>query len=336
MIKHRLFLKFSMITLIVIGAFTVSACCPAAGVRSNEHEYGIYYELSEDGENYIVSEVGYKETQVVIPETHAGKPVTEIAEDAFVHNIRVRSRSCFADYDYLYVALESLTIPQSVKRMGAYNFSRTDGSTLKKLIYNGTLQDWLKIDMFGSLFSAETELYIDGELIEEAVIPEETTVISANAFSGYKKLKSVVFHEKVALIEDSAFSGCDALKEVSFTAPNVTVGFNAFAYSGIENVTFASGNAVLNSCVFYECKKLKTVEWNGAYIAVIPERSFAYCTKLESFIVPASVEVIRDDAFYEDTNLKTVYNLSKLGIVKGSKDFGGVALYADSVNSSLY
>ena len=99
--KKKLFLKLLIIVVGISSTFLLSSCFPAIGLvscgrnckescKSNDdfidgNEYGIYYTLSADGDSYFVSEVGYKEYNVKIPESYNGKPVTGIMSGAFTH-----------------------------------------------------------------------------------------------------------------------------------------------------------------------------------------------------------------------------------------------------------
>ena len=110
--------------------------------------------------------------------------------------------------------LTSVTIPNSVTSIGSSAFS--DCSGLKE-VHISDLATWCKIS-FGSynanpLYYAH-DLYLNGLLITDLVIPNSVTSIGSYAFSGCSGLTSVTIPNSVTSIGESAFYGCSGLKEV--------------------------------------------------------------------------------------------------------------------------
>lgn len=359
--KKSLIIKFLVIVAVISSAFVLSSCFTTIGLVSckkscqescksstedniSGHEYGVYYELSADGESYLVSEVGYSETSVIIPESYEGKPVTGIKSGAFSH--AVYGSGCSGTYTFG-MTLSSLTLPSTIKTVESGAFTSDDGyyvtvdlhyglgARCGKLIYKGTLEDWFGMDFGSSAFSYDTELYINGAKVTDLVIPETVTKINKYAFAYYGGLKSVTLHEKITVIEDGAFFNCQGLEEISFPCTDVSVGNSAFAEcEQLKKVTFTGAKAVLEDGVFSGCVNLKEVEWNAVNITVIPSYAFSACIGLTSFVIPASVEVIKPDAFNGCYGLLEVYNLSKLNVVAGATTHGGVAKYAGVVHTA--
>lgn len=353
--KKSLIIKFLVIVAVISGAFVLSSCfttiglvsckrscqesCNSSEIAVSGHEYGIYYTLDDSSEFYWVSEVGYKETEVKIPETYEGYPVMGIKHRAFEHYRQ--TGSCGGGY-YFGMHLSSLTLPKTIKVIDIGVFGggldhnyHTEVATCDKLIYEGTIGDWCDIEFRSNPFYDGTKLYIDGELLTDLVIPEEVTKINKYAFAYYGGLKSVTLHEKIAMIEEGAFLNCTGLEEISFPCKNLTVGGAAFAdCEQLKKVTFTGENLVLEDGVFYSCESLEEVEWNAVNIAVIPEAAFSYCYGLKSFVIPASVAEIDFNAFKGCYNLVEIYNLSKLNVVAGSTTHGGVAQYAGIVHTA--
>lgn len=353
--KKSLIIKFLVLVAVISSAFVLSSCfttiglvsckrscqesCNSSEIAVSGHEYGIYYTLDDSGEFYWVSEVGYKETEVKIPETYEGYPVMGIKHRAFEHYRQ--TGSCGGGY-YFGMHLSSLTLPKTIKVIDIGVFGggldhnyHTEVATCDKLIYEGTIGDWCDIEFRSNPFYDGTKLYIDGELLTDLVIPETVTKINKYAFAYYGGLKSVTLHEKIAMIEEGAFLNCTGLEEISFPCKNLTVGGAAFAdCEQLKKVTFMGENLVLEDGVFYSCESLEEVEWNAVNIAVIPEAAFSYCNGLKSFVIPASVAEIDFNAFKGCYNLVEVYNLSKLNIVAGSTTHGGVAQYAGIVHTA--
>ncbi|MDE7082374.1 MAG: leucine-rich repeat domain-containing protein [Clostridia bacterium] len=355
--KKSLFLKLTIIVLVISSAFILSSCFTATlsiascqkncqeSCRNNSdnydgNEYGIYYTLSDDGQSYFVSEVGYKETSVIIPETYEGKPVTGIRRGAFTH---IEFGVGCAGPRYFGNNFTSLTLPKTLKTVedGVFGYGISeygyynDCGRCDAIYFEGTLEDWFSIKFGSSPFSNETELYIGGKKVTDVEIPESITSIGENVFACYGWLKSVTFHEKVALINEYAFYGCDKLEELIFPCADLTVERAAFKNcSGIETITFTGEKLVLGYEAFAYCARLKEVNWNTVSITTIPQFAFCECSGLETFVIPSSVEVIRDGAFAGCYNLVEIYNLSKLNVVAGASTHGGVAYFAGAVHTS--
>lgn len=363
--KKKLFLKLLIIVVGISAVFLLSSCftatiglvsckknCQESCAADSEgyysgNEYGIYYDLSDDGEGYYVSEVGYMETRVVIPETYEGKPVVGIKSGAFTHYYNYGGiRACGPSGYYVGLKFSSLTLPKTIKviERGVFQGSDygyyPDGGKCTDLYFGGTLEDWFGIEFGSSPFSddnsyGETALYIDGKMVTSVVVPENVTKICENAFAHYSRLKSITFHENVAIIERFAFYNCNKLSELNFPCTDLTVCEFAFGNCAkLEEITFAGEKLVLEPKVFGNCTALAEVNWNSVNITTIPQYAFSECTGLETFVIPSTVEVIRDGAFGGCYNLVEIYNLSKLNVVAGSAAHGGVAYYAGAVHTS--
>ena len=355
--KKQLFLKLLIIVFGGVAVFLLSSCfttmyvwsCKKSCVEScnsnsddniSGHEYGIYYTLDNDGEFYWVTEVGYKETEVKIPETYEGLPVMGIKQRAFEH-YRYGS-GCGGGYDFG-MHLSSLTLPKTIKVIDIGVFGggidhnyHTEVATCDKLIFEGTIEDWCDIEFRSNPFYGGTKFYIDGELLTDLVIPESVTKINANAFAYYDGLQSVTLHEDITEIGDEAFISCSNIKTITFPCKDLTILQAAFfRCNQLEEVIFTGENlALVDDSIFAWCSALKEVEWNTVRITEIPEYTFTDCYSLGSFVIPASVESIGRNAFEGCYNISEVYNFSGLEVVAGSTSHGGVAYYAGVVHTA--
>lgn len=68
-----------------------------------------------------------------------------------------------------------------------------------------------------SPFYYATELYLNGKLVTDLVVPNNVTHIGAHTFEGYEKLKSVVLHNGIHTIHKSAFLNCTNLTDIKFS-----------------------------------------------------------------------------------------------------------------------
>ena len=103
--------------------------------------------------------------------------------------------------------LTSITIPDSVTSIGDYAFSGCSGLT--SVYYTGDVASWCGIS-FGNTYANPLyyagNLYIDGALVKDLVIPDSVTSIGRYAFSDCSGLTSVTIGKGVTSIGRYAFS----------------------------------------------------------------------------------------------------------------------------------
>jgi len=116
----------------------------------------------------------------------------------------------YAFHRYKY--LESLTLADSVKSVGAFAFAEC---TNLKTVHISDLENWCGYDfpnVYDNPLYYASELYLDGKLLEELVIPETVTSIKNAQFCGLDCLKSVTLHDGVKTVENYAFDECENLR----------------------------------------------------------------------------------------------------------------------------
>ena len=170
-----------------------------------EASKGLEYTENDDG-TYTVSGIGTcTDTDLIIPSKHNGEAVTEIGAFAFFYG----------------TSLTSVTISDSVISIG--NDAFYDCYSLTGVNYLGSAEDWCNIE-FGNYYSNPfyyvKNLYINGELVTELVIPDTVTEIKNYAFYGFDSLTSVTIGNNVTSIGDEAFCNCTSLTSVTFANPN--------------------------------------------------------------------------------------------------------------------
>ncbi len=254
------------------GTYDMEDCAPADCVCGREYsglaqqeDAGIEFTLS-NGEYAVTGYTGAS-SNVDIPSTYKGIPVTSIGDEAFAYNH----------------VITSITIPDSVVSIGDYVFFECEN--LKEVgLGNG-------VTSIGEMAFS----YCYG--IQSICIPDSTIHIAENAFD-YTWLINVTMPtiaincipkeglETVIItsgekINDSAFAGCQSLVSVSIGDNVKYIGESAFASCVyLSNVTFGSGLEHIGDFAFFNC-----------------------CNGLKSITIPNSVTIIGRYAFEDCPNL---------------------------------
>ena len=152
-------------------------------------------------------------TSITIPDS-----VTTIWDEAF--------NSC--------LSLTSIIIPNSVTRIRINAFIYC---TRLSMVYITDLDAWcnMVIDSTASNpLSNNADLYLNGVLLTDLVIPSSITSIRYRAFSRCTSLTSVTIHGDVTSIADGAFLRCENLTKIIIhaTTPPTLETSNVFNYTG--------------------------------------------------------------------------------------------------------
>ena len=246
------------------------------------------------------------------------------------------------------VALEALVIPEGVEALpdsvlyGCTGLKElTLPSTLKEVahifgysevalenVYISDLAAWCAInftrDDSTPMYYAEN-LYLNGKLLTDLVIPEGVTSIGRYAFYGISHLESVTIPASVTFIGGSAFGDCDHLRSVY--APDLRswcgITFesrdaNPMHYDWeseprnlyingqiLTELQIPEGISEIGAYTFYGCSALTKVHIPEG-VTSIGSCAFMECERLEEIALPSSLSTIESDAFHSCSSLKYV------------------------------
>lgn len=268
------------------------------------HTYELKYTLNSDKQSYSVSLGNATDTDIVIPSTYFGLPVTKIDSYAFINAL-----------------MTSIRIPASVTYIGGRAFEGC--ASLTSIEVDEKNEYYKSID--GNLYSKDgTTLvqYAIGKTDTSFTIPENVTTISYSAFRSCASLKSVTIPENVTSIDTYAFYNCTALIEINYNATecaDLSYNSRVFEQAGEsgDGITLNIGANVkkipaylfypIASGVTYLSKIVRVVFAENSQCTSIGDYAFYNCALLESITIPDSLTSIGYYAFDECTCLTAVY-----------------------------
>ena len=256
-------------------------------------------------------ENGYP-TEVTIPDTILGYPVTRIGKEAFYNckpltsvtipdSVTTIGDSAFASCS----SLTSVTIPDSVTTIGDYAFSGC--SSLMNIEVDADNAFYSSLD--GVLFNKKQTTLVRYPAAKEGnyTIPNSVSSIGNRAFYGCGSLTSVTIGDSVTSIGKYAFYNCDSLTSVTIPDSVTAIGKDAFcSCSSLTSVTIPDSVTSIGEWAFAHCASLTSVTI-GDSVTSIGEHAFYYCDSLTSVTIPNSVTSIGEDAFFGCDSLTDVY-----------------------------
>ena len=272
-----------------LGSYTEDVICAVCGGVAIEKIVPVLdYTLNSDGQSYAVTGIGkWTGSELIIPDTYNGLPVTKIGAKAF----------------YLCNNLTSVTVPDSVTNIGAGAFSGCASLVSIDLPFVGANANYSasKETLFGYIFGdssyeggKETEQYhrySENDYSYSFYIPQKLRTVTIrggyirygafgnctnitkivlgdkvkyiddeNAFRNCKSLTYIEIGNSVTSIGDEAFYGCTALKSIVIPRSVKTIGYGAF-----DNVSLLQLNAVFYTGTQSEWNAITFDDFNRAF-----------------------------------------------------------------------
>ena len=146
----------------------------------------------------------------------------------------------------------------------------------------------------------------EGSALESIVLPADDTYTGQAAFKNCKNLKKVVFGHNTEEVNNQTFYGCTSLKEVELPESTWSIGYQAFACSGLESIEIPDNVVVLQGESFRGCENLKSVKLPASLIRSDEgESHFADCTSLTTVIMPQGADLDFDPWFFKNCDSLT-------------------------------
>ena len=258
----------------------------APDVPAHGTEAGFEYAVS-DGEATVIRYVG-GETDVTVPETLGGVPVTAIGGFAFT---------------YAEPAVKSVALPGSVTRL--YNRAFYKCTALESVLIPG-------VDGIGDC------TFCFCSSLRSVDIPEGVERIGTRAFFRCTALETVRLPDTLTTVDNYAFKGCSAISSLELPSTLRRIGFAAFygcsSVSGTVKIPY--GVTEILGDAFRKCSGIERVEIANSVI-LIGDRAFEDDASLREVVLPNSLKKLGDNVFTNDplTRLDLPYGLSNLGSI---------------------
>ena len=194
-------------------------------------------------------------------------------------------------------SLLSVSIPNTLRTIGTDAFSVC---TSLKSVYITDLVAWCNIEFANThLLACGADLYYNGNLLTECIIPDGVTSISDNLFVNCNSLTSITIPSSVTVIGENAFEGCGNLRKV-YIANGVTA-IKSGAFTGCTNlndINIPDSVTYIGSGVFSNCTSLTGIVIPEG-VTFIGDSAFCGCVQLNSITIPNSITSIGNTAFAE-------------------------------------
>ena len=228
--------------------------CPQTFTESE----GLSFELTEDKSSYIAVGFGtFDGTELVIPASYKGKPVTEIGRLAFgaMHDTELETKTsaekAAENAKRAKIAkITTLVIPDSITKIGSQAFRGYSKLTSINLPSSGS------IEFAHYVFAGCTGL-------ESVTIPASVKGLEG-AFMECSRLKSVSLPEGLTKIDSFAFDHCTSL--VYINIPDSVTAIDSYGFhfcKSLKSIELPHGLQSIGTAGFYLCEIMHEIHYDG-------------------------------------------------------------------------
>lgn len=242
-----------------------------------DYESGCIYEPINNNSEYSIVKAGSAVGKVVIESTYRGKPVTEIADNAFKGNRNITEivlgdhiRRIGENAFYSCMNLVSVTLPDGLTELGPSAFQGCsalesvnipDGITIIPNYCFSYCRSLASVTIGSNVISIGDSAF-NGSALTSVVIPDKVKSIGKYAFSSINNLTEVTIGKSVTAIMDNAFREDSLLAKVTFAegCELETIGDSCFHSSPLlTQIALPEKVTEIGSYCFYNCPLLESV-----------------------------------------------------------------------------
>ena len=274
-----------LLSVLLTLALALLLFCAATFTASAEIEGDFEYELNENGDAVITLYRG-TDTDLTIPATLGGKPVTEIGDRAFY------------DCD----TLETVTVPEGVTQIDSYAFASSDH------LASITLPDSLRMIGSGAFEYCAS--------LTAIAIPAGLVTLEEYAFEGCDGVTSITvasgntyYHAAGNCLIETARKtlvvGCQT-SVIPDDGSVTEIGWGAFSdCTTLTGIAIPEGVTRIRPYAFLRCGALASVTLPST-LTIIDDDAFGGCTVLASLTLPESLTEIGEWAFEDNETLTEI------------------------------
>lgn len=172
-------------------------------------------------------------------------------------------------------------------------------------------------------------VFANNIFIKKLVIPESVKSLGNKMCYGAKNLEEVVLPNNITVIPDYAFENCSSLTNINIPTSLVQIRANAFSQTALKEFIAPESLKEIWLYAFKDAKELRNVELKN--VTEIGDMVFENCEKLESIVIPETLEEIGTSVFGGCSSLQDI-DLPNKPLALDHNTFYGSAYYEDKSN----
>ena len=220
------------------------------------------FKFFENESGYTI-DVGkyYKESNVEIPATYNGKPVTKISDGMFENDTNITTITLSSNITYIgNNAFKNCSNLKQIifKSARTYSTASADTHSGSYAITTLAVASSKKDPNNNIAYIGESAFYNCVAL--ERIDVSSATTIGKNAFYGCSKLESVSLNDNLTKLADSTFNGCLKLNNLQLPSALTEIGANCFVNcQALENIAIPATTTTVGANILNGCTGLKKI-----------------------------------------------------------------------------
>lgn len=216
------------------------------------------------------------------------------------------------DYSFFGSKLNSITLPENLKEIGAGAFCGSSIAQIKVPQGVTAIGDFAFCDcdelvdavMPASVVKIGKSSFAKCDKLEKVSLSGAVEELQPETFAYCTALGQVSLPQSVEKIGGSAFSGCASLKNIDFPKSLSGIGDNAFYGSGLNGADLSQNAALttVGAWAFANCQALTSVKLSSN-VAEIGAGAFAFNSLLSEVALPTSLEKVSDYMFMRSSSV---------------------------------